>query len=280
MLVCSSCLPSSPSTYNAPVPLPDCLDRVALQSGLTLACALPFVVIAAWLSRTRRWGLLLFVAILVVLDVALDEIPRVDGFQRLRWSWQESLLSAAWPFLLVAVVPVISLASIGVTSRLRPGWLKPSIIAGLFALTVPTIFFILGVRKKLDAEGWAFLLIMPGLAEELVFRGVYQSLLNRVFGKPWRLANAEFGWALIITSILFAGFNGLVAVDSRTSCPSRSPFGHRPVSDEPSFRLDTRAYRQRLAICGRPQPEQYCDTLREPVYLMAAHPCRTIVSNN
>src|SRR5208282_4244088 len=51
---------------------------------------------------------------------------------------------------------------------------------------------ILVVRKKLDAEGWAFLLIMPGLAEELVFRGVYQSLLNRVFGKPWRLAGAGF----------------------------------------------------------------------------------------
>ena len=83
----------------------------------------------------------------------------------------------------------------------------------LLALAVPAVFFILGVRKKLDAEGWAFLLIMPGLAEELVFRGVFQSLLNRVFGKPWRLANAEFGWGLIITAILFAGFNGLVAVD-------------------------------------------------------------------
>jgi len=98
-------------------------------------------------------------------------------------------------------------------SALPSGWLKPSIVAGLFALAVPAVFFVLGARKKLDWEGWAFLLIMPGLAEELVFRGVYQSLLNRVFGKPWRLANAEFGWGLIITAILFAGFNGLVSVD-------------------------------------------------------------------
>jgi membrane protease YdiL (CAAX protease family) len=80
-------------------------------------------------------------------------------------------------------------------------------------MAVPVVFFILGARKKLDGEGWAFLLIMPGLAEELVFRGMYQSLLNRVFGKPWRLANAEFGWGLIVTAILFAGSNGLVAVD-------------------------------------------------------------------
>jgi membrane protease YdiL (CAAX protease family) len=187
--------------------------RVALQTGLTLACVLPFVLIAVWRSRTRRWGLLLFLASLVILDVALIEIPRVDGFQQLHWSWQECILSTAWPFLLVALVPGISLASIGVTSRFRPGWLKPSLVAGLLALAVPAAFSLLGVRKKLDTQGWVFLLIMPGLAEELVFRGVYQSLGNRVFGKPWRLAGAEFGWALIITAILFAGSNGLVAVD-------------------------------------------------------------------
>lgn len=156
-----------------------------------------------------------FVASLVVLDVALVEIPRVDGFQHLHWSWQECIVSTAWPFSLIALVPEISLVSAGVTSRFRPGWLKPSMIALLLALAVSAVFFILGVRKKLDAEGWAFLLIMPGLAEELVFRGVYQPLLNRVFGKRWRLANAEFGWGLIITAILFAGFNGLVAVDSQ-----------------------------------------------------------------
>jgi len=197
------------------VHFPAYLSRVALQSGLSLACALPVVLIAAWHSRTRRWSLLLFVASLVVLDVALVEIPRVDGFQRLHWSWQESLLSAAWPFLLVAVVPGVSLASIGVTSRFRPGWFNPSLVAGLFALGVPAVFFVLGVRKKLDAQGWVFLLIMPGLAEELVFRGVYQSLLNRVFGTPWRLAKANFGWAIIITSILFAASNGLVTVDNQ-----------------------------------------------------------------
>ena len=189
------------------------LCRVALQAGLILACVLPFVLIAAWRSRTRRWSLLLFVTSLVVLDVALGEIPRVDGFQHLHWSWQECILSTAWPFLLIALVPGISLVSVGVTSRFRPGWLKPSIVGLLLALAVPAVFFILGARKKLDAEGWVFLLIMPGLAEELVFRGVFQSLLNRVFGKPWRLAGAEFGWGLIITAILFAGFNGLVDVD-------------------------------------------------------------------
>jgi membrane protease YdiL (CAAX protease family) len=188
------------------------VERVGLQAGLTIACALPVVWIAARHSRTRQWGSLKFVAFLVVLDIALVDIPRVDGFRHLHWSWQESLLSSMWPFLAVALVPAISLASIGVTSRFRSGWLKPSTVALLLALAVPATFFIIGARKILDWEGWVFLLIMPGLAEELVFRGVYQSLLNRVFGKPWRLADAEFGWGLVVTAILFAASNGLVAV--------------------------------------------------------------------
>ena len=129
------------------------LCRVALEAGLMLACALPFVLTAAWQSRTRRWRLLLFVASLVVLNVGLTEIPRVDGFQHLHWSWQECLLSTAWPFLLVALVPGISLASIGVTSRLRPGWLKPSIVGLLLALAVPAVFFILGARKETGRGG-------------------------------------------------------------------------------------------------------------------------------
>jgi membrane protease YdiL (CAAX protease family) len=186
------CHPASGSHPGVRPPL--CVDcRLALPHA-----TLGLVVIRSILSSSGR---------------CLVEIPRVDGFQHLHWSWQECLLSTVWPFLLIALVPGISLVSVGVTSRFRPGWLKPSIVALLLALALPAVFFILGHRKKLDAESWAFLLIMPGLAEELVFRGVYQSLLNRVFGKPWRLAGAEFGWGLIITAILFAGFNGLVVVD-------------------------------------------------------------------
>ena len=102
-------------------------------------------------------------------------------------------------------------------------------VAMLVTVAVPAVFFVLGVRKKLDAEGWTYLLIMPGLAEELVFRGVFQSLLNRVFGKPWRLANAEFGWGLIITAVLFAGSNGLVVVDPRLHARIVLPAAIAPV---------------------------------------------------
>ena len=80
---------------------------------------MPVVLIAVWRSRIQRWGLLLFGVFLVVLDDALLLLPRVDGFQHLQWNWQGKLLETGWPLLLAALVPGISLASLGVTSRLR-----------------------------------------------------------------------------------------------------------------------------------------------------------------
>jgi hypothetical protein len=190
------------------------LCRVAAGSGaysdvrspLYVDCRLALPHVALEVIALRR--------ILSRPGLGLAEIPRIDGFQHLHWGLaRESALDRVAILAGRSLVPGILLASTGVTLRLRTGWLKPSICGGVLALAVPAVFFVLRARRRLDVQGWAFLRIMAGLAEELVFRGVYQSLLNRAFGKPWRLADAEFGWGLIITAILFAGSNGLVAVD-------------------------------------------------------------------
>jgi membrane protease YdiL (CAAX protease family) len=189
------------------------LVTVGLETGLTLLCALPFVLIALWRSRTREWGLLSLVGALVVVQNAIGDLPRANGFQHLHWGWQAALLTAAWPLLVVRWIPGLSLASMGVTSGLKPGWVKPSLMALLIAGGVPAVFFMLGSRVRLTGEGWAYLVVMPGLAEEVLFRGLFQPLLNHALGRPWRVGGAELGWGLVITAVLFAGSNGLVSID-------------------------------------------------------------------
>jgi membrane protease YdiL (CAAX protease family) len=188
---------------------------VSLNVGLTLLCAFPFLVIAFWHSGVRPWGLILAVGSLVFVQNVVGELPRVNGFQDLHWGWQAALLTTALPLLVVLLTPGVSFASIGVTSNLEPGWLKPAIVALLIAVAVPAVVFILGSRVRLTPEGWAYLLVMPGLCEELLFRGMYQSLLNRAFGRCWRFGGAQFGWGLLITSVLFAAANGLISVDGQ-----------------------------------------------------------------
>lgn len=38
---------------------------------------------------------------------------------------------------------------------------------------------------------------------------------NSALGRCWQFGGAQFGWGLLITSVLFAGANGLVRVDSQ-----------------------------------------------------------------
>lgn len=195
------------------MPIRAYLVSVGLESGLMLLFALPFVLAALWRSRGRGWGLVVLVGSLVIFENAISELPRVRWLEHLHWQWQASILTTAWPLLLAWLAPGLSLAFIGVTSRLKPGWLKPGIVALLIAAAVPAAVFLHGSRVTLTGEGWAYLLVMPGLAEEILYRGLYQSLLNRALGRCWKLGGAEFGWGLLITSVLFAGSNGLIAVD-------------------------------------------------------------------
>lgn len=54
---------------------------------------------------------------------------------------------------------------------------------------------------------WLFLLtqlVLVALPEELFYRGYIQSKLNGVFQKRWRFLGADLGWAVLVTSLLFA----------------------------------------------------------------------------
>jgi len=51
---------------------------------------------------------------------------------------------------------------------------------------------------------------LPGLEEEIIFRGILLTILNQVFTNPkWTLAKVSFGWVAIITSLLFGLTHGL-----------------------------------------------------------------------
>lgn len=55
--------------------------------------------------------------------------------------------------------------------------------------------------------GWNFLMtqvILVALPEEFFYRGYLQGVLDRAFGRPWRLLGAQIGWGWIVAALLFA----------------------------------------------------------------------------
>ncbi len=61
--------------------------------------------------------------------------------------------------------------------------------------------------------GFIYFLFFVGFGEEMLFRGYFQSRLNSVLGRPLRFFGVNWGWGVIITSLLFGlahifnGFN-------------------------------------------------------------------------
>src|SRR5690606_41212166 len=54
-----------------------------------------------------------------------------------------------------------------------------------------------------DADTLAFQLTMPGLDEELFYRGVLLLMLNEAFGRPLRVLGAPMGWGALLTCLAF-----------------------------------------------------------------------------
>lgn len=81
-------------------------------------------------------------------------------------------------------------------------------VVGGVTLALPVVFTLLGARDTLTVEGWCFEATMPGLAEELVYRGVLLELCDRALGRPWRIG-ADVGWGAVVTAVVFAVGHGV-----------------------------------------------------------------------
>lgn len=66
---------------------------------------------------------------------------------------------------------------------------------------------------------WQF---FSGFGEEFVFRGYVQSRLNQAFGRPRRMFGVQFGWGLIVTSLLFGFFHAFNTYDPAIGLASLS----------------------------------------------------------
>jgi membrane protease YdiL (CAAX protease family) len=143
------------------------------------------------------------------LELACVMAPHVGFFARLEWNWQGKFLETLWVLLLVAL-PGVSLARLGIRARLEPFSFVPLASVAFLGAGLSLLPWFMGMRMAGDAETVLFELTMPGISEELVWRGVFQSLLNENFGRPWRFAGAAFGWGALLTSALFGIAHGVL----------------------------------------------------------------------
>jgi uncharacterized protein len=172
--------------------------------------AIAFVAVLLFRSIDERLTLgfgLLFALYLGLDDLAtsLPSISRVFQLFGGDWNWSGKIYSVVLA-VVVALVLGIRREAIGATLAQR------NIKASWIALAILTaVGFALGLVFKpsnLNAETIAFQALMPGLAEELAYRGVAPALLLGLIHRK----NAPRGipWAVVgVTALMFGIWHGL-----------------------------------------------------------------------
>ncbi|MDE2234980.1 MAG: CPBP family intramembrane metalloprotease [Gammaproteobacteria bacterium] len=191
------------------------LISVAGTAGIYLACLIPLFALAFLTSpKPARLTPLFLFAVFLTLDIGLiflfKVITVIPGWGG--WNWQGKLLELSWPLLLLAFVPGFTASATGLSFKTIQGsWRVMTIVCVLYAIVNTPLQLLLGAHFSLHVKLPEFLYeaTMPGLGEEFVYRGVLLALLNELFGRPWKLLGARFGWGLVITSVMFGLLHGL-----------------------------------------------------------------------
>ncbi len=154
----------------------------------------------------------LFILVVVLDNIILMKAPQPAFMDGLSQPWIAKALEAILAIAFIFIYRKISFKEYGFTSTMEKGSLKPIIIV-LIAVTV----LVNGVQylskgfAGSDTETLLYQATMPGIAQELIFRGVLLGLLNKAFGKTWKVFGANIGWGVIITSVLYGLIHGLFA---------------------------------------------------------------------
>ena len=167
---------------------------LALAAGLVFL-AVPFAV------KVRARLLTIFVGF-AVIETGVVLAPLAFGLHLGHWNWIGKVASIA---IGLAALPVLGLtrAEVGlVMPTSRRGW-----IVSVTGMVVGPIFifatsYALGANHAPDVETLLFQATMPGLDEELTFRGVGFAILTRGFSMPQR-GLASWALPLAVTTLWF-----------------------------------------------------------------------------
>ncbi len=184
---------------------------------LTLQLHLAFVLLGVLLLRltgrqVRPVPLLLGFGVIVVYWVASIWGLSLQATlaPQFHWNWLGKILAIGATFIILAVLPGITGHDIGLTWQQKPGSVRPAMIM------IAAICAFDWVQTIIDAEAadlsmgrLLFQGLMPGLDEELVFRGVVLALFTQAFGEGSLVLGARFGIAEVTITLLFGAAHGL-----------------------------------------------------------------------
>ncbi len=141
----------------------------------------------------------LFLVACVVLN-----LPRIGYFAELSFNWQNKILLAILLLVLIRTSSTLSASRVGLVAPKR-GWWLPVLGCTLLGLALGA----LAESTPASGEAIAFQAIVPGIDEELLYRGVMLALIDQALRPRWQIWQGSVGWSAVAVALLFGLVHGL-----------------------------------------------------------------------
>jgi membrane protease YdiL (CAAX protease family) len=153
-----------------------------------------------------------FVFIYVLTNLILNACSGIILFQGQQWNWAGKCLALAVEILFVLVISPFPKSIFSISKKVDWSGTRPLLI-----LCFIYIVFRIGMYAtsgeaslQIHPETTLYQATLPGLQEELLYRGILLGLINTVFIHPgFRFLNVNFGLSTMLTSLLFGLAHGL-----------------------------------------------------------------------
>jgi membrane protease YdiL (CAAX protease family) len=128
------------------------------------------------------------------------------------WNWTGKILAVLGSVIFLMIYRKFTLSDYYLTFHQNKGFFRKGFLIIVLILVVQSIFsLIINTSKNWNTETFFFQLTMPGIDEEIAFRGVMLGLLIKTL-KP--SSKTIFHPAILVTSILFGLVHGLFLNES------------------------------------------------------------------
>lgn len=176
---------------------------------------LPIFILAFFKSKKGNLKFLLLFITIFLADTYLQILSKqlIPDFLGLKFAWIGKFLSLVLSLSVIYFVSKDDRKAIGFTTFSNSkSQVKYGILVFLGFLTFDFIFkFILFPKGgEFDLETFVFQATMPGLTEEILFRGIYLWIFDKVFLPNWNYKGITFGWSFVIVTLLFGVAHGVV----------------------------------------------------------------------
>ena len=195
------------------------MTQFILRNLILFGFAILIAILIEYKKSIKNWHILLLFLIFGLLDNVLYIITELyPNLQIIKYHTWNNYLGCNWSAkiysivlalgLLIPLRSIINPNEIGLTLKQNSGSIRFSLICITFILVAAIFIGFLSKKGPFDTKTLLYLAIMPGLNEELIYRGFLLGFLNKLFDRRFKILGTNLGWGAIISTIVFGLLHG------------------------------------------------------------------------